>query len=139
MPDLQAIAILLCLLAFVAVDGWVQGGITARNRLYIPASEQPAINTDLHLLAPLLYTLLLLTLWLLAGWVWPVAGVLLRGGLFDPIMNIRRRDPLFFVGTSAQLDRLLRTLAGSRADILSAGLRVVALLAGGAVLLVHYR
>ena len=66
-----------------------------------------------------------------------MAGVLLRVGLFDIIMNIRRRDPLFSVGYTAQLDRLLHTLAGSRADILSAGLRVVALAAAGAVLFVY--
>lgn len=135
--DSHALALLAILLAFVAIDALVQGGITLRNRLYVPLAEQTAVNTDLHLLAPLLYTLLLVTMWLLVGWQWAAAGALLRIGLFDPIMNIRRRDPLFFVGYTAQLDRLLRTLAGSRATILSAGLRVLALLASGAVLFVY--
>ena len=134
---MDSAALLAILLAFVAIDGWVQGGITARNRLYVPPSEQPAINRDLHLLAPLLYTLLLLALWLLAGWQWAVVGALLRVGLFDIILNLRKGDPLFFVGYTAHTDRLLRTLAGSRADILSAGLRVVALAAAGAVLFVY--
>ena len=134
---MDSAALLAILLAFVAIDATVQGGITLRNRLYVPPSEQPAINRDLHLLAPLLYTLLLLALWLLAGWQWAAAGALLRVGLFDPIMNLRKHDPLFSVGYTAQLDRLLRTLAGSRADILSAGLRVLALAAAGAVLFVY--
>ena len=121
------------LLAFVAVDATVQGGVTLRNRRYVPLAEQTAVNTDLHLLSPLLYTLLLLALWLLAGWVWPVAGVLLRVGLFDVILNARRGDPLFFVGYTARTDQLLRTLAGRRAMLLSAGLRLVAL-AGVALL-----
>ena len=133
----MAYALFAILLAFVAVDATVQGGITLRNRRYVPLAEQTAVNTDLHLLSPLLYTLLLLTLWLLAGWVWPLAGALLRVGLFDVILNARRSDPLFYVGNTALVDKLLVAIAGSRADILSAGLRVLAV-SGVAAVLVYY-
>ena len=72
-----------------------------------------------------------------ALWQWGLLAFAVRVALFDPVLNYFAGKPLFYVGFTAHTDRLLRTLAGSRADMLSAGLRVVALLAGGAVLLVY--
>lgn len=129
MPDSQLINYLLfaALTAYVLADGWAQGGITLRNRQYIPPTEQPAINADLHGWLPLCYTL---TCCCAAAasheWRWLPIGLLLRLGLFDIILNRRKGDPLFAVGYSAQLDKALRKIAGTRADLLSAALRLSA-------------
>lgn len=114
-------------LAFAVVcDAWAQGGITLRNRQYIPPSEQRAINTDLHLL-------LATTFFLSAGaavalaarqWEWIYVAGLLRLALFDPVLNTRKGDPLFATGGSAMTDRLL-----ARVPAINPVLRVAALAA----------
>lgn len=72
-----------------------------------------------------------------ALWQWGLLAFAVRVALFDPVLNYFAGKPLFYVGFTAQSDKLLRTLAGSRATILSAVLRVVAVLGVAAVLVCH--
>ena len=122
-------ALFAVLMAYVLIDGTAQGGITARNRQYVPPVEQPAINTDLHRLLPLLFCLLLATMAAGWGWKWPLIGGLLRLALFDAALNRRKGDPLFATGRSAALDKLL-----ARAPALNPLLRTGALAAALALL-----
>ena len=132
MLEYQLIAgiIFACLTLYVLLDGYAQGGITGRNRLYVPPKEQPAINTDLHLRLPLCYAL---TCVCAAGatyeWRWLAIGGLLRLALFDASLNLRKGDKLFALGSSAWSDKLL-----SRAPWLNPVLRGGALVAAVALL-----
>lgn len=122
-------ALLALLVVYVLIDGYAQGGITLRNRQYVPMSEQPAVRIDLHWLMPLCYVILLVVLSLWRGWLWAAEGALIRVALFDPILNLRKRDSLFAVGSSGWLDKFLHILPW-----LSGALRIVSLagaVAGG--------
>lgn len=117
------------LLAYVCLDAWAQGGITLRNRRYVPPTEQPAVNTDLHWLLPACYAITCAVAAAGFGWCWFAVGVLLRTAVFDPVLNRRKGDNLFALGSSSEVDRLLRRLGGRHAERLSAAVRVVALAA----------
>ena len=39
-------------------------------------------------------------------------AALVRAGLFDPVLNLTKSDPLFLVGTSAATDRMINRTAG---------------------------
>lgn len=132
MSDSQVIKYIIFagLVAYVLIDGTAQGGITGRNRQYVPPTEQPAINLDLHILLPALFGLLLAALWLGFGVKWPLIGGLLRLALFDAALSFRKKDPLFSVGTSAALDKFF-----ARFPALNPVLRIAALAAAVAGLL----
>lgn len=123
----------LQLLAYVLLDAVLQGRLTLRNRKFVPMSEQKGINLDLHVISPALYVLYIYSVADLDWRLWLLA-VVLRLGLFDPILNKVKGDPLFAVGSSALTDRLLRKLAGVRASWLSGAVRVAAVAAAALLL-----
>lgn len=119
---------LAALLGSIVSSAWAQGGITLRNRLYVPPSEQAAINADLHYLLPVEYVMLCIIIARHTGWHWLAIGLLLRVALFDAMLNYRKGDAPFSVGHSGRLDRLLTPAR-------SAVLRLAALAAAVALLL----
>jgi len=118
---------LLLLPAYVLVDAYAQAHITMLFRLYVPPAHQELINQVLHRAIPLLYVLL--TVAVCRGW-WPgyVVALLVRVALFDPVLNLVKGDFLFYVGSSAWLDKTLRQLTPeSGGELASVLLRVLAL------------
>ena len=114
------------LAGYVAVDALAQGGITLRNRQFVPMSEQPAVNRDHHVLMPALYAMLALSVFLSDGRLeWLSLAAMLRVALFDPIISARKGDPLFALGTSALTDKILGRISQKWAV---PALRLVALL-----------
>lgn len=123
----------LQLLIYVLLDAVLQGRLTLRNRQYVPPSEQKGINLDLHVLSPALYALYTYAVADLDWRLWLLA-LALRLGLFDPVLNLVKGDPLFAVGSSALTDKLLQKLAGARASWLSGAVRLAAVAAAALLL-----
>ncbi|MBG8552371.1 hypothetical protein [Hymenobacter guriensis] len=124
---------LLLLTLGVVVDARAQGLLNLLTRRYVPSTEQARVNVPLHYLYPWLYVLLLVSVGLeyRDGLVWHVdrwvIAALLRIALFDPVLNWSKGDPVFAVGSSALVDKLLRRLTpASEGRVASAFLRVAA-------------
>lgn len=127
---------LLGIIAYVLLDGYAQGILTKLFRQYVPPKEQELINLALHKALPICYALFVISVARYAGGEYLAIGLLVRIGLFDPVLNWAKRDPLFAVGSSATLDKLLRRLSPtSEGRVASATLRAGALMGVVATLL----
>ncbi|WP_188559724.1 hypothetical protein [Hymenobacter glacieicola] len=100
------------LLCYVYIDARAQGALTLLSREFIPPTAQQRLNQPLHRAYPACYALLVFTVAFLMRNPWLLlAGVLVRVAVFDPILNWRKGDPAFAVGSSASTDKAIRFIA----------------------------
>lgn len=117
---------LLFWLVFTAALAIPQGLLMPVFRLFAPESrEAKTIDFALHKLLTVAYFLPVAWMW---NWQALVIALVVRFAAFDPLVNWAAKDPIFYVGSTANTDKILRktaALLGIPATVLSAILRVL--------------
>ena len=109
--------------AAVLLMAWLQGWLLPAIRRTPPGAEAGRQSFALHWVGSAAYYLP----WLLTPTLPLLAcAAIARLALFDPLLNAFSSRAMFYVGQTAATDKLLRKVAGGRAEALSAVLRLVA-------------